>query len=179
MRTQERFAVFVGDGGPGKAPLTLAKLCIARPICLRLFTHWARRAASRAACTAGSKGAITTPVVPGELMLGIDSRSDEASSLTIDEERGRCGKEQGPQLRGTGNFGRVEMQCTSRTGTPCLARRRQEVVQLLDESRQRFDQAGQRVARVADIQEHQVLWKAPRHGNIRAGNLPSLRRARG
>src|ERR671933_408906 len=36
---------------------------MARPICLRLFTHWARRAASRALCTAGSNRAIRTAMI--------------------------------------------------------------------------------------------------------------------
>src|SRR3954471_24384057 len=33
------------------------------PICLRLLVHWARRAASRAAWTAGSKRAIRTAMI--------------------------------------------------------------------------------------------------------------------
>ena len=33
------------------------------PICFRLLTHWARRAASRAACTAGSSSATSTPMM--------------------------------------------------------------------------------------------------------------------
>src|SRR5947209_6835084 len=60
---------------------------VARAICLRLLTHCDRRAASRAACTAGSKSAIKTamiamttrssisvkPLVPGDvsLMMGL------------------------------------------------------------------------------------------------------------
>src|SRR5262249_52301219 len=36
---------------------------MARPICLRLLVHWARRAASRADCTAGSKSAISTAMI--------------------------------------------------------------------------------------------------------------------
>src|SRR6516225_131621 len=36
---------------------------MARPICLRLLTHWMRRAASRAACTAGSSRAINTAIM--------------------------------------------------------------------------------------------------------------------
>src|SRR5947207_332032 len=35
----------------------------ARPICLRLLTHCERRAASRAACTAGSRRAIRTAMI--------------------------------------------------------------------------------------------------------------------
>ena len=38
--------------------------CAARcPICFRLLTHWLRRAASRAACTAGSSSAIRTAMI--------------------------------------------------------------------------------------------------------------------
>src|SRR5690349_11264680 len=33
------------------------------PICFRLLTQWARRAASRADCTAGSRIAINTPMI--------------------------------------------------------------------------------------------------------------------
>src|SRR5262245_57318616 len=36
---------------------------MASPICLILFTHWARRAASRAAWTAGSRSAISTAMI--------------------------------------------------------------------------------------------------------------------
>src|SRR6516225_9032589 len=36
---------------------------MARPICFRLLTHWTRRAASRAAWTAGSKSAIRTAMI--------------------------------------------------------------------------------------------------------------------
>src|SRR5262249_48450759 len=36
---------------------------MARPICLRLLVHWARRAASRADCTAGSSSAIKTAMM--------------------------------------------------------------------------------------------------------------------
>ena len=36
---------------------------MARPICLRLLMHWARRAASRAACTAGKSSAINTAMI--------------------------------------------------------------------------------------------------------------------
>src|ERR1700712_1774244 len=35
----------------------------ARPICFMLLTHWARRAASRAAWTAGSNSAIRTAMI--------------------------------------------------------------------------------------------------------------------
>src|ERR1700677_3342513 len=36
---------------------------MARPNCLRLFVHWARRAASRAAWTAGKSRAIRTAMI--------------------------------------------------------------------------------------------------------------------
>ena len=36
----------------------LSKLSVARPICLRLLMHCARRAASRADCTAGKSSEI-------------------------------------------------------------------------------------------------------------------------
>src|SRR5262245_4364732 len=36
---------------------------MASPICFRLLTHWERRAASRAACTAGSSRAIRTAMI--------------------------------------------------------------------------------------------------------------------
>src|ERR1700712_1980208 len=36
---------------------------MASPICFRLLTHWARRAASRAACTAGRSRAIRTAMI--------------------------------------------------------------------------------------------------------------------
>ena len=68
----------------------------------------------------------------GELMLGIDSRTTKRAPVTIDDERGRRGEEQGPQFRGAGDFGRVDVQSTSRTGTTCLGRRRLDIV-LIDD----------------------------------------------
>ena len=47
-------AVLIAHVG-GKTSRELSKLCIASPICLRLLIHCARRAASRADCTAGNK----------------------------------------------------------------------------------------------------------------------------
>ena len=38
-------------------------MCSAKPICLRLLLHCIRRAASRAACTAGSNSAIKMPMI--------------------------------------------------------------------------------------------------------------------
>src|SRR4029079_7721284 len=50
----------------------------ARPICLRLLTHCALRAASRAACTAGRSNAIKTA------MIAITTRS----SISVNPVRG-------------------------------------------------------------------------------------------
>ena len=44
-------------------PKVLSKLSVARPSCLRLLVHWARRAASRAACTAGKRSEISTAMI--------------------------------------------------------------------------------------------------------------------
>jgi hypothetical protein len=38
-------------------------LWTASAICFRLLVHWARRAASRAACTAGSNSAMSTAMI--------------------------------------------------------------------------------------------------------------------
>src|SRR6516165_7383121 len=38
-------------------------LCTANPICLRLFWHWLRAAASRTFCTAGTKSAIKMAMI--------------------------------------------------------------------------------------------------------------------
>ena len=43
--------------------MAFSKLCAARPICLRLLQHCDRRAASRAACTAGNNSAIRMPMM--------------------------------------------------------------------------------------------------------------------
>jgi hypothetical protein len=47
----------------GTAPFALSKLWMASPICLRWFAHCVRRAASRAAWTAGNKIAIRIPMI--------------------------------------------------------------------------------------------------------------------
>ena len=44
-------------------PYVDSKFRVARPICLRLLVHWARRAASRAAWTAGRSRAIRTAMI--------------------------------------------------------------------------------------------------------------------
>src|SRR5262249_58510004 len=47
----------------GRVPLDDSKLAEANPNCLRLLTHWARRAASRAAWTAGRSRAMRTAMI--------------------------------------------------------------------------------------------------------------------
>jgi lysophospholipase L1-like esterase len=47
-------------GRVSKAPMSL---CTAIPTCMRSLTHWARRASSRACCTAGKNRAIKTPCI--------------------------------------------------------------------------------------------------------------------
>ena len=46
------------DRPHGRTPCVSWKLCIARPICFRLFVHLIRAAASRTFCTAGSNRPI-------------------------------------------------------------------------------------------------------------------------
>src|SRR5215213_4620646 len=60
---------------------------MAMPICLRLLVHWARRAASRAACTAGSNSAISTPMIA----------MTTSSSISVNPRRAR--DMDGPPLR--------------------------------------------------------------------------------
>jgi hypothetical protein len=55
-----------------------------------LLVHWARRAASRAACTAGSKSAINTA------MIAITTRS----SISVNAARHRDGAESKSHLLG-------------------------------------------------------------------------------
>ena len=47
----------------GKAGCSTHSWPAARASCFRLLTHWARRAASRADCTAGNKRAIRTAMI--------------------------------------------------------------------------------------------------------------------
>src|SRR5262245_15966023 len=47
----------------GKQPMASWWVCRARPICLRLFWHWRRAAASRTFCTAGSSRPISTAMM--------------------------------------------------------------------------------------------------------------------
>ena len=47
----------------GSSLRLLSKLWTARPICFRLLVHCVRRAASRAACTAGSNRATKMPIM--------------------------------------------------------------------------------------------------------------------
>ena len=65
-------------------------------ICFMLLVHWARRAAARAAWTAGSRSATSTPLVEGELMLGTGSRwrnsipwASTVSNVEAGNNRGR------------------------------------------------------------------------------------------
>ena len=59
----------------GKWLFELWKLWSARPICLRLLTDWARRAAVRADCTAGSKSATATGTADAGLIDGNGRRA--------------------------------------------------------------------------------------------------------
>src|SRR5262245_55929114 len=47
----------------GRLPKTFSMFIVASPSCFRLLTHWARRAASRADCTAGKSKAIRTAMI--------------------------------------------------------------------------------------------------------------------
>ena len=85
-------------------------------ICFSLFEHWARRAASRAVCTAGSKSATPTPASAGEVTPGNESRrvSDIPSPSTTraaDEGNSRA-----RQLGLGGDQGRVDLQERGRVG---------------------------------------------------------------
>src|SRR5579884_1334620 len=73
--------------------------CMPKPICLRLFWHWARAAASRTFCTAGSSKpmrmammAITTSnsisVKPSNLLLLVNANLNMRPSLSKREEQG-------------------------------------------------------------------------------------------
>ena len=46
-----------------KGELDVVMILQRRPICLRLFEHCIRRAASRTACTAGNSNATSTPIM--------------------------------------------------------------------------------------------------------------------
>ena len=56
-------AVTLSSIAGGKNLCTDSWLCKARPICLRLFLQLIRRAASRAACTAGKTSAMRIPMI--------------------------------------------------------------------------------------------------------------------
>ena len=54
-------------------------LALARPNCLRLFVHWARRAASRADCTAGNNRAIKTAMIAMTTRSSIERETSNGS----------------------------------------------------------------------------------------------------
>jgi len=60
-----------------------------------LLTHWARRAASRADCTAGSNSATSTPLAAGEEMLGIGSRETSRTPSLSETIASDAGKSRG------------------------------------------------------------------------------------
>src|SRR5438270_6318579 len=94
----------------------------ARANCLQLLVHWARRAASRAACTAGRSSAISTAMIaittrssirvkPRE--LGRPPLHEFAMRGTLLEEEEEMQKKAG---RGAGTRRLVkERQCSART----------------------------------------------------------------
>src|SRR3979490_873597 len=53
----------MASGEVGKCPYVSWKLWQAKPICLWLLEHLVRLAASRTFCTAGSKSAMSTPII--------------------------------------------------------------------------------------------------------------------
>ena len=68
---------------------------------MRLLTHEARRAASRADCTAGSNRAISTPLAAGDETLGNDSRETSRSpsrseTIAIDPGKSKGFRSSGP-----------------------------------------------------------------------------------
>src|SRR5262249_19571005 len=89
---------------------------MARAICLRLLMHWARRAASRADCTAGSSRAIRTA------MMAITT----SSSIKVKPRLriGQISKEKGSERIGTDHgssnrisvAGRISRRREGRTG---------------------------------------------------------------
>ena len=66
-----------------------------------LFTHWARRAASRAACTAGNSRAISTP-----MMAMTTSNSISVKPSAAMAHGGRSGGRFGGRVRGGRGPGR-------------------------------------------------------------------------
>jgi len=75
----------------GTFPYVLSWLWTASPICLRLLAHWARAAASRTFCTAGSSRPIRIA------MIAMTTRS----SISVNADRpGRGVRVMGTNLRG-------------------------------------------------------------------------------
>src|SRR4051794_23629543 len=84
----------LGGSLDGSTRLTSWKLCKAMPSCFRLLTHCDRRAASRAAWTAGNSSAIRTA------MIAITTRSSmSVKPLRLAVFMGASGKEGGFQRR--------------------------------------------------------------------------------
>ena len=69
----------------GKDRLAVSKLCNATPSCRRLFWHADRRAASRAACTAGRSRLTSVPIIAM-------TTSSSTSVKAVLEAARRCGK---------------------------------------------------------------------------------------
>ena len=67
------------DRPHGRTPFVSWKLCIASPICFRLFVHFMRAAASRTFCTAGRSRPIRMA------MMAMTT----SSSMSVNPERGR------------------------------------------------------------------------------------------
>src|SRR5258707_10538814 len=69
------------------------------PICFMLLMHWARRAASRAAWTAGSRSAIRTAMIAMTTSnsISVNPRGSGRRAMTIRDLR-RLGEETGGML---------------------------------------------------------------------------------
>ena len=67
-------------------PVGLGVIVHGQPICLIWFVHVIRRAASRAACTAGNNKAIKMPII---VMTTNSSTNVNAARLTLLEELAR------------------------------------------------------------------------------------------
>src|SRR5882757_2987752 len=65
----------------GRAPVAFSKLWTAKPICLRLFTHLVRAAASRTFWTAGKSRPISTAMIA---MTTSSSMSVKARTRLVD-----------------------------------------------------------------------------------------------
>src|SRR5579883_1746197 len=72
---------------------------MASPNCLRLFVHCARRAASRAACTAGRSKAIKTAMIAMTTRSSISVKPRRRSDMARPTPRNRFGKRLVPDGR--------------------------------------------------------------------------------